>query len=202
MAADPAKVKVLRERTAWQTVERICNSVAAELLMPREDFLATLSSTGFSQVGLRLLYDRYLTSYASLLVRFKVIGGAAIVLWRRGVRPSDSGETYRVTRCFRGDDGPWLPNGISSRYLEPDIVRTAGGGGYPQLIKVLAQGLGPSVLGVAVATPPFRDGSENQRPLFNGFAIPDESNPGFEVVLLLAWEGGLGASLLAKGSPK
>ncbi|HVT19058.1 MAG TPA: ImmA/IrrE family metallo-endopeptidase [Thermoanaerobaculia bacterium] len=182
------RIQLLRQPSAWRVVEGLCNAFAAELLMPRADTLESLKKFGFSLDGLRYLYDRYLTSHLALYIRLKqVIPGATITLWCRQVRHEGDRAALRVVKCYRSHHGPWLPLGLSSRYLEPDVVSEACETGFSSSLhlnlKIRGRELSPAVLAAPASSREER--SASQLPIFDGLTVPDERRCVDAVVLLL-----------------
>jgi hypothetical protein len=188
----PGRIALVRDRSALPLVEWLCNAIAAELLMPRIDVWDNFRSVGFTAEGLRILYDRYLCSHLALYTRLKqIIPNATITLWRQQVRHLGDVAALRVVKCYRSFDAPWLPVGISSRHLDPDVVREAcetGSACAPQL-RINVRGRDRFSAALAVATPQGGGRGDSQLPIFEGLVVPDEPVAGPSVVLLLLEPG-------------
>ena len=188
LAADPPWLSELRKDEYWKELERLCNLVAADLLVPRDDFLASVRVFRPDGSSLRQLYDRYLCSFSTLFIRFiDLFPGLSISLWRNLARHDGEDQAWRVARCFSSDVSTWMPNGMTGKHLLPNIIRSAVTNGAcvePNLVFDLS-GRKRNVCGVAIRLTP-RSRSEICNPMFEGMEVPDEplSEP---VVTLFAW---------------
>jgi hypothetical protein len=135
----PAALRALREPAHWDAVERLCNQAAAELLMPSEDFHRQLDGREISRHLLVELRERYGISWTALAIRFNDLFGLGVSSWRRYQRHSEERITFRVDRCW-GSGANWVPKGLTTRYLQPDVVNSAATEGEASGHGVLAFG--------------------------------------------------------------
>jgi len=189
----PGLLVELRRPEVWETVERVCNWAAAELLMPLGDVVETLRRTGFTTNAIQVLYDRYLTSRTTLLIRLtEAFPSSSVVLWGSFARHGKEAVTLRVRRCFRGARGPWFPEGLTTKHLNPNPLEPPLSGQL-DLPHTVCFDLGrqrTDLKGLAAAVPPPRFGS-GTLPSFEGLFVQDE--PGITAdILLFAAEAGFG----------
>jgi hypothetical protein len=191
LAHDASCLRLLKDPVVWEAVEHFCDNTAGELLMPKADVVSSLQIFGMTESGLKSIYDRYLTSYAAIFVRItRAVRGASLVLWRTYARHAQERVTLRVTKCYRSADGTWLPEGITSRYIEPDIMSmaVANGFAYHSDVKIKTQMRGAANMGIASMAPKIRH-EQTLLPILDGSAVPDENRVGFEAVLFLLSTG-------------
>ena len=89
-------------------VERLCDTIAAELLMPTEHFLDSVRKTGFSVTGVEALSETYGASKEAVAIRMVESGlksCAMAVLVYRTKKPRSSKRSF-------------LPNGVSPSSLK------------------------------------------------------------------------------------
>ncbi len=188
LAHSPADLNDLRAAESWKAAERLCNLAAAELLVPLDDFRTNIDEHSLSPGGLRFLYDRYLTSYDTLFVRFtESFGPSAVVLWRFHARDAGEGRTFRVVRCF-GDAGLPLHEGLPAKHLSRNIVAQAAQhmiASSPSLIVRVGRRW-RSFVGLAISASSLRRPDSRSLPTFHGFRVPDDLRPEFDVALFLS----------------
>ncbi|MCW3047293.1 MAG: hypothetical protein JWO74_1577 [Solirubrobacterales bacterium] len=188
LAGRPAQVRALQAPEHWAAVERLCNQAAAELLMPGGAFVRSTRVTGIAPLGLRALYDRFLVSWEPLLVRVTELFAVSLLTWRRYRRHGGERETLRLARTSR-DRATWLPEGITARYVRPDVVTAASHSGYAWAERALLD-LGErwprQASAAAVSLPAARAVTATMPQPLDGFVAPEEPPAPFEVALLLA----------------
>ncbi len=135
----PATLRALQEPAHWDAVERLCDQAAAELLMPSEDFHRQLDGKEISKGLLVELRKRYGVSWTALALRFNDLFGFGVSSWRRYQRHPEERITFRVHRCWRSGAN-WMPKGLTTRYLQPDVVNSAAAQGEASGRGVLAFG--------------------------------------------------------------
>jgi len=135
----PTTLRALQEPTHWEAVERLCDQAAAELLMPAEDFRRQLDGQEISKHLLMRLRKRYGVSWTALAIRFNDLFGVGVSSWRRYQRHPEERITFRVHRCWRSGAN-WVPKGLTTRYLQPDVVSSAAAEGEASGHGVLAFG--------------------------------------------------------------
>lgn len=176
----------------WRDLERVCNIAAAEILMPREEFGALYEAHPFSVLGLRLLYDRFFTSFAALLVRIAdTATDRTVVVWKRFARHDDEAIKLRVAACYAGLRAAWLPKGLTSGHFSPDVIETAERRGQEEVRVNVEFQLSNSLERFDAAVVPLkavRQLSRDQFPMFNGHRIPDEPQLSSTLAMLLCGE--------------
>lgn len=135
----PTTLRALQEPIHWEAVERLCDQAAAELLMPAEDFRRQLDGKEISKHLLMGLRKRYGVSWTALAIRFNDLFGVGVSSWRRYQRHPEERITFRVHRCWRSGAN-WVPKGLTTRYLQPDVVNSAAAEGEASGHGVLAFG--------------------------------------------------------------
>lgn len=187
LADHPQALRALRDASHWPVVERLCNVAAAEILMPADDFARAARTVSLTPDGLRALYDRYLVSWEPLLLRVGEVFGGSLVPFSRHQRHYAERRTLRVMRAPH-DPAVWMPEGLTSRYLRPDIVGTADADGFAVTDSMLIDLRTPRVrrpAGIAVSLRAARASRNAEPTLLDGFSAPDESQTPFDVALLL-----------------
>jgi hypothetical protein len=170
---DRAAMDELRRPENWKTVESLCNFAAAELLSPREHVVDVLERQGFTGSTLGALYEGLQMSWNALLVRLgEILPGASVVTWRHHARPGrQERRTLRVLRSYGGRDGPWLPEGLTVRYLKPDPVGWAAsrGAAAEPGVEIALSGRNSRAHTIAISTkqlaPPMEPSLFRQAPL-------------------------------------
>jgi len=184
----PAQLARLREPETWAVIEDLCDLAAAELLVPRDDFAEQIETTPFSGDGLQKLYDRYLTNYAPLFLRFvDLFPGSTLSVWRRFARRPGESSELRVYRSYRNGAGPWFPPGMTTTHLAPDIVSAAFTGKTVVTDRMLIDGGRKTGVSQAIATrlPHTRSIRQQSLPQFGGRRVPDEPTREPQTVLLI-----------------
>jgi hypothetical protein len=184
---EPGALHALQDAEHWPAVERLCNVAAAELLMPAHDFAAAVRSTTLQPDGLRRLYDRYLVSWEPLLLRVCEVFGGSLVPFSHHQRHGAERETLRVMRSPH-DRSVWMPEGLTSRHLRPDIVHVADRDGFAAAESMfidIRRGALRRPAGIAVSLRDARSSPASDPALLDGFAAPDEGQAPFDVALLL-----------------
>lgn len=131
VAEHPELVRELRKRTHLSYVEQTCNQIAARILMPTAAFVDTIERLG--GLGADSVLDR-------LTDMFWVSPGAAVrriveldtrrrmIIWEY-VRDHPRGPAWRTSKEQDRTRNPYIPDGMSSGRLRPDIVRDAADAG-------------------------------------------------------------------------
>jgi hypothetical protein len=185
LADEPRALRALQEPGHWPVVERLCNITAAELLMPQEDFRRTALRVSVQPVGLRQLYDRYLVSWEPLLLRITEIFGGSMIPFARYRRHAAERVTWRVVRSA-GNGAVWMPQGLTTRYLRPDIVRSAAMDGFASAVGMhidMRARQKRIVAAMAVSVSAARDSAGCKPTVLEGFEPPDEQSTPFDVAL-------------------
>jgi hypothetical protein len=150
---DQRALKRLRSPEESPQVERVCNAAAAEMLMPTHDMAAAIRQSGLGPVGLSQLQARYAVSWSALLVRLTEVLSAPLAVFRRHARHQSEPVAWRVHRMYGATHGIWLPSGLTTSHLDPDIVEEAArhGIGYAAALTVERSGPPTTVLGWAAS---------------------------------------------------
>ena len=175
----------------WRDLERVCNIAAAEILMPREEFQTQYEAHSFSVLGLRLLYDRFLTSFAALLVRIADTSpDRTVAVWKRFARHGNEATRLRVAACYSGLHAAWLPKGLTSGHLSPDVVEIAEQR-IEEVRRMVDLHLSNALERFDTTVVPLkavREVTREQLPMFNGHRIPDEPHLSSSLAMLLHGE--------------
>jgi len=175
----------------WTALERVCNIAGAEILMPRDEFRSQYDEHSFSAFGLRSLYDRFLTSFAAVLVRIAdTATDRTVVVWKRFSRHDNEAIRLRVAACYAGLHGAWLPKGLTSGHFSPDVLDAA-----QQRVEEVRRHVDLQLSNVlerfetvVVPLKAVRQLSREQLPMFNGHRIPDEPHLSSSLAMLLHGE--------------
>lgn len=184
LADEPDALRALQDREHWAQVERLCNLGAAELLMPSADFEKQTLRHSFRPSGLRELYNRYLVSWEPLLRRICETFGGSLIPFSRCRRHAAERMALRVLRPPTGR-GVWLPTGLTSRYLVPDIVDGAMRNGFAvtERLWVDIGGIRPQLAAAAVSLSAAASAQGSLQPRLDGFEAPDEPETPFSVAV-------------------
>jgi hypothetical protein len=161
-------------------LEAVCNIGAAELLMPSTLIRTSVRDLGLSPEGLLTLYDRFLVSTEALLWRIaSTMPHSSITKWREHARNSNEEKCFRVMSCYppyeKGNTRPWLPEGVTTKHLNSDIVERVAFQKKPEYLANLEIELGDRVWSCEAVTTFFADRKrKREQPQFEGFAVPDE----------------------------
>lgn len=156
LSDEPEMLRALQESANWEAVERLCNQAAAELLMPAEDFRHQVEDDEITGTMVTRLRRRYGVSLSALAIRFDELLGLAVSSWGRYQRHPKERVTFRVESSW--GSGAWLPRGLTTRYLRPDVINRAVDEGNVAGPGVLAFGAtSKSVFATAVALEEERD---------------------------------------------
>lgn len=166
----------------WSSVERVCDYFAAEILMPKAGLIDDLRAKELGPDRIFWLYDRYLVSWQALMRRLvQVSGGSGIGFWTRG-RTRRGPVCPRLTDWYASEGVAFVPRGISSSRLTPDLITRAfaGLGSEDAVLSTLRLPsgvlIGPSRAFVWEYT--------RQPVLFEGYRVRDEVRVAAEVVSL------------------
>ncbi|HTU14273.1 MAG TPA: ImmA/IrrE family metallo-endopeptidase [Solirubrobacterales bacterium] len=132
-------VRALQSPEHWQAVESLCNFAAAELLLPRETLESALRTRGLGGETIGDLRRTFDVSWQALWIRIaEVLPSTSVATWKFHARPDrNEREAFRVTQSYGGGRSrPWLPEGLTSRYLDPDLISEAADGGDALAIEV------------------------------------------------------------------
>jgi hypothetical protein len=183
LSDQPEMLRALRGSANWEAVERLCNQAAAELLMPAEDFRRQVEGVEITGAMVARLRRRYGVSLSALAIRFDELMGLAVSSWRRYQRHPKERVTFRV-ECSWGV-GAWLPRGLTTRYLRPDVINRAVEEGHVAGLGVLAFGAtSKNVFATAVALEDER-GSRSPAISFEEPQPPSLSRSDPRVILFL-----------------
>jgi Zn-dependent peptidase ImmA (M78 family) len=130
LAEQPAHLSGLHDPTIWPRIEQLCDQAAAELLVPMDDFVASLAREGIAPEAVERLAGSYAVSREVILRRFLDAGARSVAMW--SVRTVAGSETLRgsVREAFAAADGPYLAIGVDSRSLSPNLVVRAARAGH------------------------------------------------------------------------
>jgi len=139
VAAHPAEVQELRSRPLWRQIEQLCNQGAAAILMPAESFQrAAEKAMPPTATAVEALAKRFRVSLEAAARRIaELVPDWSVMFWEHR---SDHrrGPAWRTARHQHRGAGPFLPHGLSSGRLKPDVVREAGENGLSMARVVVA----------------------------------------------------------------
>jgi hypothetical protein len=126
--------------------------------MPEEDFRREVEGKEISSNVMGRLRERYGVSLSALAIRFNEVLGVAVSSWRRYQRHPGERVTFRVEASW--GSGVWLPKGLTTRYLQPDLITPAAARGHSSGTGVLAfGGKSRKVSAIAIALEAGRNAS-------------------------------------------
>lgn len=132
VADSPALVRELGSTAIHPQVERLCNLAAAHILMPSKSVFGDLSELGTSTARniLNDLSTRYYVSYEAMARRIpEVLPEWTLIIWEyRTDHPK--GPAWRTARSQPRTGGAYIPDGLSSGRLSPDIVTQSATHGF------------------------------------------------------------------------
>lgn len=182
--------------SAYRQLERLCNLGAAELLMPTVPSRKLLKLHGLGPEGLLRLYDSFLVSRDALLWKIAtVIPRGSALRWRFHARSPAEERKFRVVASYppvgRKGGRPWLPQGASTRHLDSDIIGETAKRQQPICTDRCFVELDYSTWECSALTSFFPSRPASTMPLFEGFAVPDESSqPSSSEVIMFLGEYG------------
>lgn len=180
---DPDAVRALAAPEHWAAVERLCDRAASRLLVPPSMLRGDLLDDAMNPDRLRALYDRYMVSWPVLLRAVAETTGSSVSVWTRRRRHEHERYAPRLTAAYTPDGGPFLPHGMTSKHVTPDIVGRCYAGGTAREGHVAIDVRGSDVVsGPGVALPWSPPSAE---PQFQGMPVPDEPARPWDVVLLV-----------------
>ena len=103
-------------------LEALCDSGAAELLMPTSRFTQEIFRCGITKSSILQLLDTFLVSPQALLRRIgELVPNSSVIAWRKYSRHSREDSILRVVSTFPGYRAaaktPWLPKGCTERHI-------------------------------------------------------------------------------------
>lgn len=136
---DPALVRQLRSAAVWKRVERLCNIGAAHLLMPTTTFRAAVDSAlPPTQENVEALALQFRVSLQAAARRIaEVHPDWSLILWQYNTEHR-RGPAWRTTVASQTAGQQFLPDGMSSSRLRPDVVEEAAAAGSAASRTVLA----------------------------------------------------------------
>lgn len=139
VAQNPQHVQQLRSGELWAKVERLCNIGAAHLLMPSRPFgFAADVLMPPSRKTVAMLASKYQVSLAAAARRIaEVCPDWSVIFWELSTT-HPRGAAWRTAKLQHRAGHTFLPAGMSSRRLQPDIVTTAATEGEAFADRVLA----------------------------------------------------------------
>ncbi|KQR19142.1 hypothetical protein ASF79_15850 [Agreia sp. Leaf335] len=138
-ADNPDLVAQLRSPVLWKRVERLCNIGAAHLLMPTAVFTAAVMELlPPDRDNVEMLASRFWVSLPAAARRIaEVQNDWSVIFWEHSLK-HPRGPAWRTASSQHQVGPAFLPKGLSSSRLRPDIVEDAAREGYSQAPIVLA----------------------------------------------------------------
>lgn len=136
---NPALIRELRSAAVWKRVERLCNIGAAHLLMPTATFRAALDTAlPPTRERVEALALQFRVSLAAAARRIpEVHPDWSLIVWQYDTTHR-RGAAWRTTVASQTAGQQFLPEGLSSGRLTPDVVEEAAGAGSATSRRVLA----------------------------------------------------------------
>lgn len=130
VADNPAHVRELRSDALHARVERLCNTAAAQILMPTHSFTLALDELGeLSRGSIDELARRFWVSREAAMRRVtEVHPDWGIMFWELS-RDHPRGVAWRTSKNQNRGTAAFLPPGLSSSRLHPDVVEVAATAG-------------------------------------------------------------------------
>lgn len=181
LAHSRALLDDLHSESAHRWVEKLCDTAAAELLIPVDDLSKYLDQRPLTSIGdYHQLYDRYLVSHLALLRQvLKAIPDTALTVW--SWRHHRNGANWRVQSSYCDNlPGVYIPTDISARRLSPALIAEAVDAGAATARASLDVG-GRRYIGTMTAIYPSHR-AQAALPMHQGKPVRDE--PGGSVYVL------------------
>lgn len=139
VADHPDLVKQLRSQELFTRVERLCNIGAAHILMPTVPFLAALNEQGTpDRHTVETLASHFHVSLETAARRVTEVAPEwSLVIWEYSTQHR-KGPAWRIAKQPQRAGAVFVPDGMSSGRLEPDIVTTAARDGDARAAHVSA----------------------------------------------------------------
>lgn len=140
VAKDPRLIRELRSEVLYPTVERLCDAGAAQLLMPTTVFADAVANFGRpARAMVEDLAARFNVSLEAAARRVtEVLAEWSVMFWEMSTT-HPRGAAWRTSKQQQQRPGaPFLPSGLSSSRLTPDIVEEAAASGDASAVNVVA----------------------------------------------------------------
>ena len=135
----PELIRQLRSKSLFARVERLCNIGAAHLLMPTVVFRSALTEllppTGDTVEGLAARFRVSLEAAARRIV--EVAPEWSVIFWEMAMT-HPRGPAWRTANQHHREGAAFLPSGLSSSRLTPDVVSAAAESGSASADTVIA----------------------------------------------------------------
>jgi Zn-dependent peptidase ImmA (M78 family) len=180
---EPGVSNLLFHANFYAQIERICDLCASEVLIPANDFKLQIGQDyhrTFTSQKLRYLYDRYLVNYLPILLKFLNYETDAIVFWRKNTTLEKA--EWRVSASY-SNDRIYIPRQITAeKHLFPnslDVLSEERPEIFSEKIELMFSKRVIHGSALFLLFPRMED-----RPLFEGFLVPDEERRNFDAVML------------------
>lgn len=139
VAHSPDFVDELRSKTLGKQVEPLCNLGAAHLLMPTAPFTAAaLEALPPTQRSIQVLAGRFGVSLEAVARRIAEVQADWSVMFWEHTEDHPRGPGWRTAKTQHQRGRTFLPSGLSSSRLQPDIVEESALGGHAEAPLVVA----------------------------------------------------------------
>lgn len=119
-------VRELRSQALYSQVERLCNLGAARILMPTDEFERKLAVFSMPTLpAIESMASVFFVSLEAAARRVTEIRGEWSVMFWELATDHPRGAAWRTAQGQQRDGGVFLPSGMSSSRLKPDIVAAA-----------------------------------------------------------------------------
>ncbi|WP_407681244.1 ImmA/IrrE family metallo-endopeptidase [Pseudarthrobacter equi] len=139
VAENPQLVQQLRGRELWARVERLCNIGAANLLMPAATYRAAVDPLlPPNRRTISAMAARFQVSLSAVARRIAEVQPEWSVIFWELAMTHPKGAAWRTAGLQHRGGTSFLPSGMSSSRLQPDIVSQAAVAGEASAQNVLA----------------------------------------------------------------
>ena len=105
----------------WRALESICDQFAAELLVPREGVVSRVNRTAIKFAQVEILREEFQVSTSAIIRSLTgAFPNSSIGIWKRSKKNGII--SPRLTDWAASSGAEFVPRGISSKRLRPDLV--------------------------------------------------------------------------------
>jgi hypothetical protein len=83
LANNPSHLRKTMLSSSWESIEKLCDYAAAQILVPDEDFVESIGKFGLTTEGIEKIRNQYQVSYEVIFRKFvDIFSPSAIILWK------------------------------------------------------------------------------------------------------------------------
>lgn len=125
LADDPDAIRQLISGHSWREAERLCNWAAGELLLPADGW-ENITPPDLGPETLPKWRDRFAVSFPPIVIRLVGLRPELHVSsWAHLARNHSESVAWRLRASYSSARDVWLPTGLSTKHLDPDLVQEA-----------------------------------------------------------------------------